>query len=60
MPKGFTGDGSDTLFVTQSAHPLVVAAIFAGSGQKVTSTFSHWGEPVAPKTPTNWIAVNQL
>jgi hypothetical protein len=44
IPKGFRGGDTDTTFVTQSAHPLLVAAIFARSGQKMTSTFSHWGE----------------
>jgi hypothetical protein len=60
MPTGFKGTGTDTIFVTRSAHPILVAATFAGSGQKVRSTFSRWGERVTVNAPTNWIASNTL
>lgn len=60
MPEGFKGGGTDTVFVTRSAHPMLVAATFAGSGQKVMSTFSDWGERVTISTPTNWIANSKL
>jgi hypothetical protein len=60
MPKGFKGGGTDTIFLTRSAHPMLVVAVFARSGQKVTSTFSNWGERVTVDPPTNWIANSQL
>ena len=60
MPKGFTGGGTDIVFITRSSHPLVVSATFTGHGEKVTSTFSHWGEHVAPHAPSSWIASNKL
>jgi hypothetical protein len=60
MPERFKGGGTDTIFLTRSAHPMLVAASFAGSGQKVTNTFSQWGERVTTSPPTNWIASSKL
>ena len=60
MPKGFVGGGTDTVWLTRSAHPALVSAVLANASQKVTITFSHWGERVVIAPPSDWIAVNKI
>lgn len=60
MPAGFKGGGTDTVYITRAQHPLLVAAIFSGSGHTVTNTFSHWGERVTARAPTDWVASSTL
>lgn len=60
LPSGFKGRGTETIYFTDSAHPLPLAGTFAGGSNKMTFTFSKWGEHVAANPPTNAIPISQL
>jgi hypothetical protein len=60
LPSGFKGRGTETVYFTDSTHPLPLAGAFVGTGQKFTFTFSKWGENVAVSPPANAIPIGQL
>jgi hypothetical protein len=60
LPSGFKGRGTETIYFTDSTHPLPLAGMFVGAAQKFTFTFSRWGEHVAASPPADAIAISQL
>jgi hypothetical protein len=60
LPSGVKGRGTETIYFTDSAHPLPLAGTFARDGNKTTFTFSKWGEHVAATPPTDAILISSL